>query len=193
MAVVTVKLDETLKNDASSVLEGLGLDLSSAVRLCLEAIVSERGIPFAATLSAARPAAARPASPSPAVPGRAVKKPQAAAKVSDGPEAFIDLICSVPVGSLTRWTDMEAFLSGKYGREIRCPERADWPKMREGKLAIPYWRVVSERGAVKEDAACSKELREQMLTAEGHALVPSREGSFGGVKVEGYKDKLVQF
>ena len=85
---------------------------------------------------------------------------------------IIDAICSVPEGMLTRWSDMEEGLSAKYGVEMKRPASVRWPAAKEDGTEIPYWRVVTERGAVRGyDGICSKELQEGMLRAEGYELV----------------------
>ena len=45
-ASVHVRLDETLKNDASAVVERLGLSLSSAITLFLSQVALRKEIPF---------------------------------------------------------------------------------------------------------------------------------------------------
>ena len=188
MAFVAIKVDEALKNDATVILEELGLDVPTAVRMYLKAIVRENDLPAAVKEECGTlPGAGRQGKRTPA--GTAAPMPVKAAGTQD----FIALICSVPVGGLTRWSDMEAFLSKKYGAEVRIPLRAEWPKINVEGLAIPYWRVVTDRGAVRADASCSKELREEMLKAEGHAFVPAGHGIFTGIKVADYKSKIVKF
>ena len=46
MAVLQVRIDDDLKNQASAIFNGLGLDLSTAIRMFLKKAVLERGIPF---------------------------------------------------------------------------------------------------------------------------------------------------
>ena len=46
MGVLQVRVDDTLKNQASVILDELGVDLSTAVRMFLKKVVIERGIPF---------------------------------------------------------------------------------------------------------------------------------------------------
>lgn len=43
---VQVRIDEKLKTEATKILSNIGLDLSSAVRLFLNRIVIEQGLPF---------------------------------------------------------------------------------------------------------------------------------------------------
>ena len=46
MAVLQVRVDDELKNQASAVLEQMGLDLSTAVRMFLKRTVAVNGFPF---------------------------------------------------------------------------------------------------------------------------------------------------
>ena len=197
MSIVTVKVDDNLKNDAAGILEELGLDMPTAVRMYLKAVVRENGLPASVrkdsgfSRKSGIPSRARPAEKKGKAPGKTPAVP-IPARVA-GTDELIALICSVPVGGLTRWSDLEACLSKKSGGEVKIPDRAEWPKINAEGLAIPYWRVVSERGAVRADASCSKELREEMLKAEGHTFRPAGHGIFSGIKVADYKENIVRF
>ena len=46
MAVLQVRVDEELKNQAAEILKEEGLDLSTAVRMFLKRVILERGFPF---------------------------------------------------------------------------------------------------------------------------------------------------
>ena len=46
MASITVRVDEDTKEQAARILEGLGLDLSSATRAFFRQVVLKRGLPF---------------------------------------------------------------------------------------------------------------------------------------------------
>lgn len=46
MAVVQVRVDDDLKNQASVIFNELGIDLSTAIRMFLKRTVLEKGIPF---------------------------------------------------------------------------------------------------------------------------------------------------
>lgn len=48
--VVQVRMDESLRADASSVAEQLGLDLPTAIRVFLKKMVAERAVPFPLSL-----------------------------------------------------------------------------------------------------------------------------------------------
>lgn len=46
MAVVQVRVDDDLKNQATAIYNELGIDLSTAIRMFLKRTVLEKGIPF---------------------------------------------------------------------------------------------------------------------------------------------------
>lgn len=48
--VVQVRMDESLRADASSIAEQLGLDLPTAIRVFLKKMVAERAVPFSLSL-----------------------------------------------------------------------------------------------------------------------------------------------
>ncbi|MBQ3814938.1 MAG: type II toxin-antitoxin system RelB/DinJ family antitoxin [Clostridia bacterium] len=209
MPILTVKVDETLKNDAGAVLDELGLERPTAVRMYLKAVVRENGLPICTSLNgptapcACRTEAETPcccACEEPAVPAEPEKEPAPAAEKPAAPtdknalvSDFVSLICSVPAGSLTRWTDMEACLTERAGTEVVRPVRVNWPEANAAGEPVPYWRVVTERGAVRGDAFITKEAQEEKLKKEGHAFIPAGHGIFSGIKVEGYRKKLVKF
>lgn len=47
MATIHVRTDEKLKKEASKVLEGIGLDMSTGIKLFLTQVVATSSIPFA--------------------------------------------------------------------------------------------------------------------------------------------------
>ena len=104
---------------------------------------------------------------------------------------FIDTICAVPEGKLTRWKDMEARLSAQYGTEVTRPQSIRWPATKDDGTEIPYWRIVGDRGAVRGDKMIEQSVQEEKLKAEGHAFVSAGHGIFTGIKVDGWKEKLV--
>lgn len=108
---------------------------------------------------------------------------------------FIDAICAVPEGKLTRWKDMEARLTAQYGTEVKRPASVRWPATTANvygvEVDIPYWRIVSDRGAVRGDKMIKQAVQEEKLKAEGHKFVSAGHGIFTGIKVEGWKEKLV--
>lgn len=44
--ILQVRIEEDIKNQAESIFKNIGLDLSTGVRLYLNRVVKERGIPF---------------------------------------------------------------------------------------------------------------------------------------------------
>ena len=46
MAVLQVRVDDDLKNQASMIFDGLGIDLSTAIRMFLKKVILENGLPF---------------------------------------------------------------------------------------------------------------------------------------------------
>ena len=52
MAVITIKVDESLKDQSAAVLEELGLDLPTAIRMYLKSVVRENGLPISTKLPA---------------------------------------------------------------------------------------------------------------------------------------------
>ena len=231
MAIITVKVEEALKNNVAAVLDELGLDTPTAIRMYLKSIVRENGLPISTKLpetaapccckSAEEPCACAeepeeaPVEEAPAAEAEAVEE-EAAPAVEEAPveepaapkividydtrngrkavaQLFIDTICQVPAGSLSRWSDMEAKLTAEYGVEVTRPQNIRWPAAANDGTEIPYWRIVGERGAVRGDKMIEQAVQEEKLKAEGMEFVPAGHGIFSGIKVDGYKDKLVKW
>lgn len=53
--VFQVRIDENLRQQASEIFHNLGLDMSSAVRLFLNRVVVEQGLPFSMNLKNEQP------------------------------------------------------------------------------------------------------------------------------------------
>ena len=49
MATLQIRIDETLRQQASATAQEMGLDLSSAIRMFLTQMVKENGLPFRPT------------------------------------------------------------------------------------------------------------------------------------------------
>ena len=248
MSIITVKVEDALKNQAAAVLDELGLDVPTAIRMYLKSIVRENGLPIDTKLTSKPVAAPTPVAldegkatlvekvtvEEPAEPiGKAVTVEElfeeelpavAAAPAVEEPAAaeeptpvveeveaepamvidyetragrkaiaalFIDTICAVPEGKLTRWKDMEARLSAQYGTEVTRPQSIRWPATKDDGTEIPYWRIVGDRGAVRGDKMIEQSVQEEKLKAEGHEFVNAGHGIFTGIKVDGWKEKLV--
>ena len=236
--IITLKVDEELKAQATAVLEELGLDAPTAIRMYLKSIVRENGLPINTKLSVkpcccgtpttvATPVVEEAVAPvgktvtademfEEELPTPAVEEPTEPVveeeKADEEPVAaepavtidydtragrkaiaqrFINEILSVPAGSLTRWSDMEAKLSAAYGTEVKRPQSIRWPATTDDGVEIPYWRIVGERGAVRGDKMIDQKVQEEKLTAEGHAFEATGHDRFAGIKVTDYKAKLV--
>lgn len=50
-SLVQIRVDDKLKDDVTAVYDGLGLDISTAVRIFFKRCVAEQGIPFAMKLN----------------------------------------------------------------------------------------------------------------------------------------------
>ena len=250
MPIITVKVEEELKAQVTAVVEELGLDIPTAIRMYLKAIVRENGLPITTKLTFIPTPVADVSEQKTTVPAdepvltkttvedevvapvaeqtSAVEEEQASRtmtvqeaepiesavepnKLAEAMEPIIDYstrsgrkdiaylfigeICSIPSGSLTRWKDMETKLSARYGTEVTRPQNVRWPAtitMPDGtEIKIPYWRIVSERGAVRGDKMIEQSVQEEMLKVEGHTFIASGHGIFSGIKVDGWKEKLV--
>ena len=242
--IITLKVDDELKAQANAVLEELGLDAPTAIRMYLKSIVRENGLPMSTKLPAkpcccgtpttastptveAAPVVEEAAAPvgktvtadelfEEELPTTAVEEPTEPVveeeKADEEPVAvepavtidydtragrkaiaalFIDAICAVPEGKLTRWSDMEEKLTKEYGTEVKRPASIRWPATTDDGVEIPYWRIVGERGAVRGDKMIEQSVQEEKLKAEGHTFESTGHGIFTGIKVEGYKEKLV--
>ena len=55
MSILQIRVDDNLKNEVSDLFERLGMDIPTAVRMYLKAIVRENGLPIRTKLGAAKP------------------------------------------------------------------------------------------------------------------------------------------
>ncbi len=49
MATLQIRIDDDLRGEAAAVAQGMGIDLSSAIRMFLTQMVKENGLPFRPT------------------------------------------------------------------------------------------------------------------------------------------------
>ena len=110
---------------------------------------------------------------------------------------YAELVAQIPTGFVSTTKEIDAFLAHRHGAE---QVEYDGPLPRfydpetgavsvlpsEGTEAIPFYRVLSERGFVRETRSFSKETAVEMLRAEGHEVIPCGKGH----RVEGYREKL---
>lgn len=168
---VQVRLDSKLKQDATKVLDEIGMDMPNAIRMFLKRIVIEKGLPFDARLPAefSSELGAEPVSTVQTIPA----KPAVYVPVKQ----FISVICRVPEGQITRWEDIELFFKGIYAAQrIEVESFANWSKYRDN-TEVPYWRIVGTHGFIPDDSrAGGKERQIARLQEEGLSIEPCGPG-----------------
>lgn len=187
---IQVRIDSRLKKEATDILNELGTDMPNAVRMFLRRIVLERGIPFDTKLPVMQGETGieghimdggksvviyTPANPAKSVPMH----------------EYIDLLCKVPAGKITRLVDIEHFLEKRYNvPHVQIEFAVNFANpLWEG---IPLWREVSTRGMLQDTRHCSRDSQESMLRKEGHTIVKCGAHQ-RSLKVENYKDYLFDF
>ena len=180
---IQVRVDNTLKQDATDILDEIGIDMPNAIRMFLKRIVLERGLPFDARLPSSKTEVTedgivRPVETIPAKPTAHISM-----------DEYLDLLWQVPAGKVTRNVDIEAYLAKKHGVDrvtIVWHAIGYQPE-------IPFWRVLSTRGMLQDlDFHCSKERQQEMLESEGLSVVPC--GAYNkSLKVNNYRDYLFDF
>ena len=166
---IQVRVDEALKQEATDVLESIGMDMPTAIRMFLKKVVIEKGLPFETKLPSYELIPSRPALAIPV-------------------QEYVDAICQVPMGRVTRDEEITAFLAEKYGAER---VRIEFEPLYNNPLwkGIPWWRVVSSRGMLYNQLLHSREEQKLMLEKDGLRVVPC--GAYGrSLKVENYKELL---
>lgn len=182
---IQVRIDSSLKQNATDILNELGMDMPNAIRMFLKRIVIERGLPFDAKLPDVPEEAGatnqnKTVEYIPAKPVKAIPM-----------QEYIDLLCKVPAGKITRMTDIENYLEKKHGvAHVQIVFTVNYNNpLWEG---IPLWREVSIRGMLQDTKYYSRDRQADMLRKEGLSIVPggSRQRS---LKVENYRDYLFDF
>lgn len=187
---IQVRIDSRLKKEATDILNELGMDMPNAIRMFLRRIVLERGIPFDTKLPVMKGETGiaghildggksvviyTPANPAKSVPM----------------QEYIDLLCKVPAGRITRLVDIEHFLEKRYNvPHVQIEFAVNFANpLWEG---IPLWREVSTRGMLQDTRHCSRDSQESILRKEGHTIVKCGAHQ-RSLKVENYKDYLFDF
>ncbi len=187
---IQVRIDSRLKKEATDILNELGIDMPNAIRMFLRRIVLERGIPFDTKLPVMQGETGieehiidggksviiyTPANPAKSVPM----------------QEYIDLLCKVPAGRITRLVDIEHYLEKRYNvSHVQIEFAVNFANpLWEG---IPLWREVSTRGMLQDTRHCSRDSQESLLRSEGHTIVKCGAHQ-RSLKVENYKDYLFDF
>ncbi len=185
---VQLRIDNNLKQDAIDVLDEIGIDMPTAIRMFLKRVVLERRIPFDTQLPARvqdvdETKAQRRTTKSEYIPATP------AVHVSES--EYYEALCQVPVGKVTRREDIMAYLCRKHGAK-RVELVHDKILTYDENMSIPLWREVSTRGFLQETMWCSRDRQERLLKEEGLPVVPC--GAYRkSLKVEDYQKYLFDF
>ena len=183
--LIQIRVDEQLKTDAADVLDRLGLDIPTAVRMFLKRIVLEQGLPFSTVL---------PKTDIMQNNKEKVKVIHIPAKKSVKiPREIVEyLIRQVPAGKITRYEDIQQFLQTAYGYERVELEHESGALFLQD-TSFPYWRVVGSTGFLpsRHKFYDDKKMAE-LLRADGLSI------SMGGARnalyrVDNYKKHLYDF
>lgn len=182
-AFIQVRVDADLKDEATRTLEKIGMDMPNAIRMFLKRIVIEGGLPFEARLPRAEDAEKRNESRAVCIPAQSV--------LHVPMEEYIELLCMVPKGKITRRDDIEKYLQKKHGAErVMIDMRPLYANpLWEG---IPIWREVSTRGMLIESLRMSRERQRELLEADGLKVVECGANK-ASLRVEHYKEMLIDF
>ena len=115
--------------------------------------------------------------------------------------AYAELVSRIPAGYVTTTKEVDKILCHRYGGEAieldgptpkfinRETREISLFPTEEDFEAIPFYRVLSERGYIPNTRFMGREFAIQKLAAEGHVIKPVGKG----YRVEGYKDRLYDF
>ncbi len=166
---IQVRVDDKLNQEATDILESIGIDMPTAVRMFLRKIVIERGLPFDTKL------------PSPEIiPAKTTMKISM--------DEFIRLVRQIPSGRISRKEDIEEYLAKKnqVERAQIVFEPLHGNPFWDG---IPWWRVVSIRGMLFDQMFHSREEQKEMLEKDGLSVVPC--GAYGkSLRVDRYRELI---
>ena len=183
--LIQFRVDEKLKAEATEILEVLGLDLPTSLRMFLRRVVLEHGLPFSTTLPKDLSKESNES------PKQVIRIP-AKRSVKIPSEIVEFLIQQVPAGKITRYEDIQQFLQAAYGYERVELEHESATRFLMDNT-FPYWRVVGSTGFLPSrhrfynDATMAELLRKDGLSV-----------SMGGAnkalyRVDDYKKHLFDF
>ena len=180
---IQVRVDNSIKQEATDVLSEIGIDMPNAIRMFLKRVILERGLPFETKLPGSkigltedgieRSVEIIPAKPSCPVPM----------------DEYLELLCQVPAGKVTRAVDIEAYLAKLHGVDRVTVEQSVIGHRPE----IPFWRELSTRGMLRDDPFhCPKAHQQKKLEEEGFTIIPC--GAYNkSLKVDNYRNLLFDF
>lgn len=137
-SLIQFRVDEKLKKEAAEILEDLGLDLPTSMRMFLKRVVLEQGLPFSTNLPKDSSKESNES------PKKVIRIP-AKRSVKIPSEIVEFLIQQVPAGKITRYEDIQQFLQASYGYErVELEHESATRFLRDS--TFPYWRVVGSTG-----------------------------------------------
>lgn len=158
--LIQVRVDESLKRDATAVLEKLEIDVPTSIRLFLRQVVLDNGLPFDVKLPDIENTRVKHSITY--IPAKPVKR------ISR--REYFDAICKVPQGHITSDEDIRSYLAKKH--KVTTVEFNEDCYAGEYAMDIPFWRIVTTRGFLTETLFCSKEFQQIKLENEGLEIVP---------------------
>ncbi len=198
--IIRVKVDRELKEQATDILDQIGISIPVAVRMFLKATVREKGLPILTK------AAWKPSDEEQQVeyirnrllyqaPLHSDSETVALLPLERGkriPAAmYVQLVTKVPEGKLTCWEDLFAFLEKLYNvANVDFPERSLPLSSVDGD--IPYWRIVSKYGVLEDGRGGSRETQKEFLIKE-HIPVVQRGNMLGSYRVKDYKKFMFDY
>lgn len=182
-SILQVRVDRNIKQEATDILNEIGIDMPNAIRMFLKRIILERGLPFETKLPESKieltdDGVERSVEVIPAKPSLRVSM-----------DEYLELLCLVPVGKVTRVVDIEAHLAKLHGVNHVTVEQS----VIGHRPDVPFWRELSTRGMLQDNPFhCPKEYQKEMLEKEGLTVIPG--GAYNkSLKVENYRDYLFNF
>lgn len=180
---IQVRVDDNIKQEATDILREIGIDMPNAIRMFLKRVILERGLPFEAKLPESKieiteADSDRPVEVIPAKPSLRVSM-----------DEYLELLCQVPIGKVTRAVDIEAHLAKLHGVNRVTVEQS----VIGHRPGVPFWRELSTRGMLQDNPFhCPKEHQKEILEKEGLTVIPG--GAYNkSLKVENYRDFLFNF
>ncbi len=177
--ILQVRIDDDLRQEATRILDKMGIDMPTAIRMFLSRVVYENGIPF--EINQEQVVNRKVITYIPATP----------AKIIDIVE-YQELIAKIPAGRITRDKEIEEYFKRKYNAKRIEVKRT------VGKTDIlwevyPYWRIVSANGMLPQTTRFwSQDIQRERLEQEGLTIVSGgKEGK--SLKVDNYKEYIFDF
>ncbi len=179
---IQVRIDSKLKQEATDILNDMGMDLPNAIRMFMKRIVLEQGLPFEAKLP--QPVA----DPERANHSGVVHIP-AKPSLMISEKEYLDVLRKVPAGWVTRAKDIEAYLAKQHGVERVTINHSPTSDIEN----VPFWRELSSNGMLQDIRfRCDKQTQQRLLEEEGLTIVPC--GAYNkSLKVKDYRVHLFDF